>query len=50
MCGALATLLIRAWFVILVIAYRYLWIAKAAAQMAAMAVVCMVWILCVGVV
>ena len=47
-CGALAMLLVRAWFVILVIAY--LWIAKAAARVAAIGVVCVVWVLCVGVV
>ena len=47
-CGALVMLMAKAWFVILVIAY--LWIASAAARVAAIAVVCMVWVLCVGVV
>ena len=47
-CGAVAVLLVRAWFVILVV--EYLRIARAAARVAAIAVVCMVWVLCVGVV
>ena len=47
-CGAVAVLLVRAWFVILVV--EYLRIARAAARAAAIAVVCTVWVLCVGVV